>query len=186
MQEPAALAAIQEATRAAGFKMASEPEVGALLRALAASKPGGRLLEIGTGTGVSAAWLLDGMDGASHLTSVDRDEGLQQIARRHLDDDPRVDFVLEEGREFLLGWEGGPFDLIFADAWSGKFLELDETLALLRPGGMYVADDLLPQPGWPDGHAQKVSGFLERILQRDDLAIVRLQWSTGVLLGTKR
>ena len=38
-------------THALGFNMASEPKVGALLAALAASKPGGRFLELGTGNG---------------------------------------------------------------------------------------------------------------------------------------
>ena len=59
---PAALAAIQAETEALSFNMASEPQTGALLRALAASTPAGTLLELGTGTGLSAAWLLEGMD----------------------------------------------------------------------------------------------------------------------------
>jgi predicted O-methyltransferase YrrM len=46
---PRELAAIQQATAASGFTMPSEALTGALLRSLAASKPGGRLLELGTG-----------------------------------------------------------------------------------------------------------------------------------------
>jgi predicted O-methyltransferase YrrM len=53
--------------------MASEPLVGALLRTLVASKPAGRFLELGTGTGVATTWMLDGMDPASALTTVDTD-----------------------------------------------------------------------------------------------------------------
>ena len=37
------------------------PEYGALLRMLAASHRGARISEIGTGAGVSTAWLLSGM-----------------------------------------------------------------------------------------------------------------------------
>jgi predicted O-methyltransferase YrrM len=44
------------------FPMASEPLVGAMLRMLAASKPGGRFLELGTGTGIATAWLLKKID----------------------------------------------------------------------------------------------------------------------------
>ena len=55
---PRTLSGIQGDTEALGFSMASEPKTGALLAALAASKPGGRFLELGTGTGVGTAWLL--------------------------------------------------------------------------------------------------------------------------------
>ena len=52
--------------------MASVPRLGALLRALVASKPGGRFLELGSGTVHGTACLLSGMDAASHLDTVDR------------------------------------------------------------------------------------------------------------------
>jgi len=39
--------------------MPSDVMVGALLRLLAAAKPGGRMLELGTGTGLATAWVLD-------------------------------------------------------------------------------------------------------------------------------
>jgi hypothetical protein len=49
------LAAIRQDTEALGFTMMSEPRTGALLATLAASKPGGRMLELGTGTGLGTA-----------------------------------------------------------------------------------------------------------------------------------
>ena len=55
---PKYLLAIEADTRKIEFKMASEPLVGSLLRTLAASKAKGRFLELGTGTGLSTAWLL--------------------------------------------------------------------------------------------------------------------------------
>src|SRR4029450_12639987 len=66
---PMVLSAIHADTERIGFTLASEPKTGALLRALAASKPSGEFLELGTGTGVGTAWLLAGMDARSHLTS---------------------------------------------------------------------------------------------------------------------
>ena len=62
MTPPAQLAAIQAATETLGFDMPSIPQTGALLRALAASKPAARVLELGTGTGIATCWLLDGLD----------------------------------------------------------------------------------------------------------------------------
>jgi hypothetical protein len=44
---PAALNAIEHDTTMVGFTMISESRTGALLRTLAASKPGGALLELG-------------------------------------------------------------------------------------------------------------------------------------------
>ena len=70
--------------------MGSEPKTGSLLRALAASKPKGNFLELGTGTGVGTAWLLAGMDPDSRLVTVDMDTEVVQIAQRHLGHDPRL------------------------------------------------------------------------------------------------
>ena len=54
-----------------GFNMPSDLQTGSLLRALAASKPGGRFLDLGTGTGLSLAWLAEGADNTSSLYTVD-------------------------------------------------------------------------------------------------------------------
>ena len=50
-RKPDAVVGILGDTEAMGFNMVSEPKVGSLLAVLAAAKPGGRLLELGTGTG---------------------------------------------------------------------------------------------------------------------------------------
>jgi predicted O-methyltransferase YrrM len=50
LNPPAALAAILADTAALDFQMLSEPMMGALLRSLCASKPGGWFLELGTNT----------------------------------------------------------------------------------------------------------------------------------------
>ena len=79
LHEPTSIAGIWADTRASGFTMASEPLTCSLLRTLAASKPSARFLELGSGTGLSTAWLLDGMDSGSHLTTVDNDETLLSV-----------------------------------------------------------------------------------------------------------
>jgi predicted O-methyltransferase YrrM len=183
---PAALAGIEADTRQLGFAMASEPRTGALLRSLAASKPGGRMLELGTGTGVGTAWILDGMDGASTLVTVDEDEACVSVAKKHLAPDPRLRFVVADGASVLRDLEGERFDLIFADTWPGKFHHLDTALALLAPGGIYVIDDLLPQANWPEDHAPKVENLLDALASRSDLVACRMAWSSGLIVATKR
>ena len=81
---PSTLEAIVRDTCALGFDMASEPKTGALLMALAATKPAGRFLELGTGTGVGTAWLLAGMDGDARLDSIDNDSKVVGAAQKTL------------------------------------------------------------------------------------------------------
>jgi predicted O-methyltransferase YrrM len=168
-------------TEALGFVMASEPKVGALLAALAASKPGGRLLELGTGTGHGTAWLLTGMDARATLDTVDNDPAVVAVAQRHLGGDRRVIFHVADGAEFL-EQSSDRYDLIYADAWPGKFSHLDEALALLKPGGIYVVDDLLPQANWPEGHAPKVPVLIDDLERRDGFVTARLAWGSGLML----
>jgi predicted O-methyltransferase YrrM len=184
---PSQLAAIQQATAASGFSMPSEPLTGALLRSLAASKPGGQLLELGTGTGLATAWLLAGMNQTATLTSVDNDAHVQAIARTHLDRDERVRFIHSPGEEFIARAvaENVRYDLIFADTWPGKYWLLEETLALLAPGAFYIIDDMLPQPNWPADHPPKVSALIAELEARRDFAVTKLAWASGLMILTR-
>lgn len=185
-RQPLAVADIVAETEALSFNMMSEARVGALLAVLAASKPGGRLLELGTGTGHGTAWLLSGMDTTATLDSVDTDEAVVAVARRHLGADDRVTFHVTDGAVFLRKEGLRPFDLIYADAWPGIFSHLDEALSLLRPGGLYLIDDLLPQTNWPDGHAPRVPALISDIEGRSDFSSVRLTWASGLMLVARR
>jgi predicted O-methyltransferase YrrM len=185
-RQPATRAGIVSDTEAVSFGMISETKVGALLATLAASKPAGRLLELGTGTGHGTAWLLAGMDAASTLDTVDTDDAVVAVARRHLGDDGRVRFHVMDGAAFLAACQPAGFDLIYADAWPGKFSHLDDALALLRSGGIYVIDDLLPQPNWPEGHAPKVPALIDDLERRGEFTTVRLAWASGLMLVVRR
>jgi len=177
---------IRQATSAAGFTMASDPLTGSLLRTLACSKPASHFLELGTGTGLSTAWILDGMDGLSTLISIDNDESFLQIARSNLGEDSRLKLVVADGGEWIEASGNLRFDFIFADTWHGKYLLTDQTLSMLNPGGLYVIDDMSPQPNWPEGHEQKVSQLLENLEQRKDLQITKMVWSTGIVIAVKK
>ncbi len=124
--------------------MSSDVLTDSILRTLAASKPGGSFLELGTGGGLSTAWLLAGMDSDSTLITIENDETLYEIAKKHLGTDPRVDVRYMNGGEFIQTHMQRKFDLIFADTWPGKFYFINEVLNMVRIGGMYVVDDLSP------------------------------------------
>lgn len=180
-------AAIVEQARGVGFEMSSLVETGEFLATLAASKPGGRVLELGTGLGFGATWLLQGMSADSQLVTVENDPQLSRQAQANLGADSRAEFVVEDAGEFLAreARNGAGFDMIFADAWPGKFSHLEEALQLVRPGGFYVVDDLLPQSTWPDGHDAKVKSFVATVPTDRRFAWVLMQWASGVLLGTR-
>lgn len=184
-QLPLALAGILRDTESIGFKMASEQQTGSLLRTLAASKVGGRFLELGTGTGVGTSWLLAGMDSEARLDSVENDSEVLEVARRHLGGDPRVKFHLADGEVFLKQAAPAQFDFIYADTWPGKFTHLNLALSLLRVGVIYVIDDLLPQPSWPDDHAPKVPTLIAELENRCDLVTVKMAWASGLMLVTR-
>ena len=161
--------------------MSSDALTGSLLRTLVASKPGGTFLELGTGCGLGTSWLLDGMDSASSLISVDNDRHPQAIARDELGADPRLHLLLEDGSAFLARTPQS-FDLIYADAWPGKYSDLDRALALVKPGGIYFVDDMLPQPNWPEGHGVKAAALLARLSALDGFQTTSLDWSTGLII----
>ena len=185
LNEPKSIQALWADTHAVGFTMASESLTCSLLRTLATSKPSGRFLELGSGTGLSTAWLLDGMDSNSRLTTVDNDESLLSVLRKNLGKDPRLTVVCDDGDEFLRSLNGQRFDFIFADTWSGKYRLLEEVLALVSPSGLYVIDDMLPQPNWPEGHAEKVANLVSSLEHRSDFRITKMSWASGVILASK-
>lgn len=178
--------AIQQATQALGFKMASDVFTCSLLRTLAASKPSGKFLELGTGTGLSTAWILDGMDQDSTLISLDNDNSLLDVARNNLGHDRRLELVGMDGADWVNSNRDQRYDYIFADTWHGKYLLLDEVLAMLNKGGLYIIDDMLPQPNWPEGHHEKATNLLSYLDKRSDLILTRQVWSTGIVVAVRR
>nr|WP_293300869.1 class I SAM-dependent methyltransferase [Allomuricauda sp.] len=168
-----------------GFSMSSDMGVGSLLRTLVASKSNGNFLELGTGVGLSLAWMVQGMDKKSHVISVDNDTELIQIAKAFFQDEPRLELVCADGGEWLESYEGNSFDLIFADAWPGKYSHLENALALLKIGGFYVIDDMSRQPNWPVGHEDKANQLIELLEKRKDITITKMDWSTGLIVAVK-
>lgn len=183
---PESYFAIDQATKDLGFTMPSDMLTCSLLRTLAATKPSGKFLELGTGTGLSTSWILDDMDPNSTLISIDNDASVLSIAKTHLGKDSRLSLVLSDGEDWVLGNLEKRFDYIFADTWHGKYLLLEEVLDMLNPGGLYIVDDMLPQPNWPEGHAEKAVNFVKKLEERADLILTKLNWATGIIIAVKK
>jgi predicted O-methyltransferase YrrM len=178
--------AIKEASEEISFSMSSDLQTGTLLRTLIASKPNGRFLELGTGTGLSLAWIVEAMDKNSKVISIDTNETYQAIAKKYFDQDDRVTVICEDANVWIKINQQEKFDLIFADAWPGKYETLEETLALVRTGGFYIIDDMLHQPNWLAGHEKNVERLIAELEARKDITLTKLNWSTGIVIVTKK
>jgi len=128
------------------------PMDGALIRWLAAGYPNGLIGEIGTGPGVSAAWLLSGMRNGARLVSCEIDRTLAEGAASFFMDRPEIQIRWGGWEDVLSPAE--PFDLLFFDADAQAVLAnkrgCDRILHLVKVGGTIVMDDLVPIEMWPE------------------------------------
>ncbi|OXM48498.1 O-methyltransferase [Amycolatopsis alba] len=170
------------------FHMSSARDTGQLLRTLAASKPGGRLLEIGTGVGVGAGWLLDGMDPAARLITLEVHPEAAQISKEMLASDSRVEVVQANAVDWLRAYDGPLFDLIFVDASVPKYEERALTLSRIAPGGLFVCDDVIWSAAWdPQVRPSKdrVDKFRAEIHGEPDFHVSLLDWGPGICVATR-
>ena len=121
--------------------------------------------------------------GQTRLVELGDDEALLAVLARHLGTDPRLETVCADGDDVLRSLHGKRFDFIFADTWAGKYRLLQEALALLNPGGLYVVDDMLPQPNWPEGHAEKAADLIATLERMEGFRVTTLSWASGVMIA---
>jgi predicted O-methyltransferase YrrM len=155
------------------------------LAVLAAHLPvGARVLELGTGTGVGAAWIVSSLLPRTDitLTSVEKDPGTAAVAGAG-DWPPFADLRCGDALEVLA--EAGTFDLIFADAPAGKWEGLDRSVAALGPHGLLVVDDMTPQPGWTDSHRAATEGVRRALLSAPELTSAELAVGSGMILSVR-
>ncbi|WP_276391263.1 O-methyltransferase [Eudoraea chungangensis] len=182
---PSILPQIESLAKEIGFTMSSDLLTGSLLKALAANKKGPNILELGTGLGFSLCWLLDGMDKNAQLISIDNDNVLIEHLKNVLPKNNRVNIICADAAVWLNENSQRKFDLIFADAWPGKYSQLEEVLDMLNPGGLYIIDDMLERATWPEAHKARALNLITRLEERDDLIVTKLNWSTGIIICTK-
>jgi predicted O-methyltransferase YrrM len=123
-----------------------DAEVGALLRVLATSIQASRILEIGTAIGYSGIWLARALPPGGMLVTMEFDEVRAREARANVDRAglaDRVSIVVGDA-QLKLAKVSGPFDLIFQDGDKKLYTPLlDRLVALLRPGGLLITDNVL-------------------------------------------
>ncbi|HEA22724.1 hypothetical protein LCGC14_2022210 [marine sediment metagenome] len=183
---PKSLLGIQRKSEAIGFTMPSDIYIGSLLKTLIASKPKGHFLELGTGIGLSLSWMIDGMDAESYIITVDNNPELSDIATDFFGNNKQLEIVCEDGSKWIKEYSGKNFDLIFADAWPGKYSEIDKILDLVKVGGFYIIDDMSVQPNWPEGHQENVNTLVNYLEERKDFTLTKMNWSTGLIVAVRK
>ena len=138
-------------------------EVQRLVATLVASKPGGRIAELGTSYGEGAKAIVAALSGGATFVTVELDPERAALARDALAGTPAE--VLEgDWRELLPS--RGPFDVLFADG-GGSY---DDVADLLSPGGILVKDDLAP--GRPvDGDATREALLRDPRLEATEILV---------------
>jgi predicted O-methyltransferase YrrM len=141
----------------------SIPEVQRLVATLVASKPGGRIAEIGTSYGEGARAIAAALTAGATFVTVELDAGRAARAREALAGTPAE--VLEgDWRDHLP--QRAPFDALFADGGTGY----GEVVELLAPGGVLVKDDLTP--GGPiEGDATREALLLDPRLEATEILV---------------
>jgi caffeoyl-CoA O-methyltransferase len=176
--------------------MQVSPEQGALIRLLVRAINARRALELGTFTGYSAICIARGLPDDGLLVTCDVSEEWTGIARRYFEQagvaeriDLRLGPALDTLREMP---DDEPFDFAFIDADKVGYLDYyEETLRLLRPGGLVMVDNVLRggrvvEPD-PDDEGDKVVLELnQRIVADERVEMAMLGISDGVTLVLKR
>jgi len=143
--------------RSAGLPLI-DAEVGALLQVLVTAVGARRILEIGTAIGYSGLWMARALPTDGHLFTFEIDPARAEQAAANFAHAGVADrtHVMVGDAQRLVAKVAGPFDLIFNDGDKHLFEPLlDRLIALLRPRGLLVVDNVL----W-DGEV--VPGFVER------------------------
>ena len=163
-------------------------EVGALLRVLVASRPGGRIGEIGSGAGVGTAWMADGLNSNARLTTVELEPRLAEAVRDGFARRADVDVLTGDWQDAFA--ERAPFDLLFADGGGvGSRQAAGRAAAqLVKPSGLVILDDLTPEALWPDAWRGTPDPKRELAFRSGlfDSAEVLVRPDVAVLLMTRR
>lgn len=171
------------------------PGVGAMLRLLAAATNAKSVVEVGTGTGVSGLWLIQGMSDDGILTSVDAEAEHSRLARQSFAQanipSQRTRLITGRATDVLSRLADGAYDLMVCHGDKREYpTHLTAAMRLLRPRGLVaftdvLAGDKLPNPSQRDPVTVAVRQLANDMRADDRLASVMLAMGDGLLVAHK-
>ena len=181
---PSAAAQAARARAAEHGQRPVSPNTAATLTFLAATLRARNVVEVGTGTGVSAVALLEGMAPDGVLTSIDNEAELQLAARQVLTEAgvarARARLIAGDALGVLPKLTDGAYDLVVVDGDPLEYVEyVAQAVRLLRSGGVLALHHAL----WDGKVADPANEEDEPLIIREALDAVRaLEGFTHVLL----
>lgn len=175
-------------------QMIAGPVQGRLLALLAKMTGTRRVLEIGTFVGYSALCFAEALPAGGEVVTIDRDPGVQAIARRYFSQSPhgrKIRLVIGEALAVIRGLKG-KFDLVYLDADKVNYSRYyDAVLDRLPAGGLIIADNLLwggavLDRGVNDPDTRALRLFAKKVRSDPRVEPVLLTVRDGLLVARKR
>lgn len=172
------------------------PAGGATLRVLAAATGARNVVEVGTGAGVSALYLLGGMAPDGVLTTIDVEGEHQRAAKEAFAEagiaPGRYRLINGSATEVLPRLRDAAYDLVLVDADKTAYsVYYEQALRLLRPGGIVAFDNALwhgrvADPTQRDPETTVLRDLGKAIRDDERLVSAMLAVSDGLLVAAKR
>jgi len=172
------------------------PATGAALRMLAASVAARSVAEIGTGTGVSGLWILDGMGPDGVLTTIDVEPEIQREARRAFESGgrarSRTRVIRGRASDVLPRMAARSYDMVVLDVEPEESAALiDQALRMLRVGGVLAVtralwNDHVADPARRDPATVAARELGKALREHEDLLTSLLPVGDGLLVAVRR
>ena len=173
--------------------------VGRFLEAVVLATGARQVLEIGTANGYSALWLARSLPADGRLISIEIDPQRAAIARGHVEEaglTHRVSVMVGDAAR-MAHKVAGPFDLIFNDGDKLQYGPLlDRLVALLRPGGVLLTDNVLwdgevvpglvTPPHRPPDETEAIADYNQRLAADPRFVTSFLPVRDGLAMSVKR
>lgn len=171
----------------------ADREVALFLEITARATGARRALEIGMAIGYSTIFLAKAMGEEGMVITIEADESMIARALRYLtraEVERRVRIERGQALNVLPRLETESFDLVFIDAAKKEYGDyLDQSLRLLRTGGVLVVDNLLWKGkiarGDLDEETQALRDFNRRFVSDERLRAIVLPLGDGLGYGVK-
>jgi predicted O-methyltransferase YrrM len=180
-------------------RMQIAPEQGQLMALLLKLMGAKKVLEIGVFTGYSSTVMALALPDDGKIIACDVSEDFTQIARKYwqkAEVEAKIDLHLAPAQETLAQLiaqgESATFDFVFIDGDKSNYQNYyEQSLQLLRPGGLIAVDNVLwygrvAEPEIQDNQTKAIRSFNEKLAQDSCIDLSLIPIGDGLTLARKR